>query len=175
MNKRWYPEVGWGPGCASSPPTPPPALGDDPQCSSAPKKYSQEVKWPESSHLLLTLLVGAQLHALCQGSMPAVGKMETALIRLGRTVRAAIYCGLALGQCKERRPRPFQRMSCRWEPPSCSQACGPDWLCHRSWLPASLGCPRASPDRTEVDAAAMLPGRDCVHTQSTLSLVLDIT
>lgn len=50
----------------------------------SPKILSMQ-RWPKSSDLPMTLSVGDQLNALCLGSTLAVGKVEAALIHLGKT------------------------------------------------------------------------------------------
>lgn len=107
-----------------------------------PHKIPSRGKWLESSHLPLTLLVGAQLHVLCQGYRLAVGKVEAALIHLGRTVRAAVHCGPALGPMQGKETQTLPRDGLQMRVAHRSQVSGPDWLSHRSWLSASLGCPR---------------------------------
>lgn len=83
------------------------------------------------------------MHALCQGSRLAVGKVEAALIHLGRTVRAAIHCGPALWPMQGKETQALPKDGLQMGATHCSQASEPDWLSHRSWLSASLGCSRA--------------------------------
>lgn len=108
-----------------------------------------------------------QLHALCQGSMLAVGKAKAALIHFGRDVRAPIHCGLASAGKGDPDP-PCKGWTADGSRPAVPRPGS------QAGFAAGAGClhpdrSRVSSDRT--NAAAMLPGWDRVRLPVTLILL----